>query len=334
MQVKALKKFLEKSELRYGALICHRNADPDAIFAAHVLAKLLERLRPHLRCDIVAVEGPSQISKILMETVPVKWTDRLRLEEVDFIALVDTSTLDQLGELGGAVERSGKPLVVVDHHSLQAKTRALSKIMVIDEEAKAACEIVYNLCSQLGYRLRGRAALALFLGIAYETRHFRIADAETFRIVADLAARGFDVTGALALLNQPMSRSERMARLKAATRLELHKIHSWILASSRVNSHEAAAARGLIALGADVAFVAGEKEGEVRLSFRSTEEFREKTGLHLGRDVATPLGVVIAGVGGGHATAAGVNGKGDASTAASEALKILKLKIPMTRPRG
>lgn len=334
MQAKALKRFLEKSKPRRGAIICHRNADPDAIFAAYTFSKLLRRLCPHLKCDIVAVEGLSQISKILMKTAPVRWTDRLLLEEVDFIALVDTSTPDQLGELGVAVERSGKPLIVVDHHTLQAKTKELAKLTVIDEEAKAACEVVYNLCSQLGYRLGRMEALALFLGIAYETRHFRIANAETFRIVADLTARGFNAAEALALLSQPMSKSEKVARLKAANRLELHNIHGWLLAFSHVNSHEASAARGLIALGADVAFVAGEKKGEVRLSFRSTEEFHEKTGLHLGRDVASPLGEAISGVGGGHATAAGVNGKSDVSTTTSEALKILKMKIPKTQNGG
>ncbi|MEM3736925.1 MAG: DHH family phosphoesterase [Candidatus Bathyarchaeia archaeon] len=330
MQVKALGRFIEKSKPRYGALICHRNSDPDAIFSAYVLSKLFKRLHSSLKCDIVAVDGPSQVSKLLMSVTPVKWVDKLRLDKVDFVTLVDTSTLDQLGEIGKEVERSGKTLIIVDHHTPKDKTLTLSKVRIIDKEAKSTCELVYELCTQLGYRLSRREALALFFGIAYETRHFHIANAKTFRIVADLAASGFDVTEALDLMTQPMSLSERVARLKAASRVELHNIHGWILAFSHVNSHEASAARGLITLGADVSVVVGEKEGEVRVSLRSTESFYKKTRLHLGRDVATPIGEAIAGIGGGHATAAGVNGRGDISTAKSEALKILRAKIPKT----
>jgi len=334
LQAKALKRFLERSKPRRCGLICHRNADPDAIFAAYVLARLLRKLRPSLRCDIVALEGPDRISKLLMKTIPVNWTERLPLERMDFVALVDTSSLDQLGDLGEAVEKSGKPLVVVDHHCPQAKTVQSSKVRVIDEEAKAACEVVYEMCNQLGFQIGRREALALFLGIAHETKHFHIANAKTLRIVADLAAKRINVAEALASMAQPMSHSERVARLKAASRLELHKIHGWILALSHVNSHEASAARGLVALGADIAFVVGKKGGEIRLSFRSTEDFYKKTGVHLGRDVASPLGERVSGVGGGHATAAGFNGKGEVSSVASEALKILRLKISLAQPQG
>jgi nanoRNase/pAp phosphatase (c-di-AMP/oligoRNAs hydrolase) len=55
-----------------------------------------------------------------------------------------------------------------------------------------------------------------------------------------------------------------------------------------------------------VAFVAGEVKERVRVNMRATEEFYEKTGTHLARDVAIPLGKMLGGVGGGHPTAAGL----------------------------
>ncbi len=42
---------------------------------------------------------------------------------------------------------------------------------------------------------------------------------------------------------------------------------------------------------------------------RATEEFASKTGVHLGRDLAIPLGAALGGGGGGHPTAAGFFGK-------------------------
>jgi nanoRNase/pAp phosphatase (c-di-AMP/oligoRNAs hydrolase) len=73
-----------------------------------------------------------------------------------------------------------------------------------------------------------------------------------------------------------------------------------------------------------MAAVAGEKEGAVEISLRCTREFNQKTGIHLGRDIAKPLGEALQGMGGGHAMAAGVNGKGDAKTALKRCLRLIK----------
>jgi hypothetical protein len=59
-----------------------------------------------------------------------------------------------------------------------------------------------------------------------------------------------------------------------------------------------------------VAFVAGEAKERIRVNMRATEDFYEKTGAHLARDVAIPMGKVLGGVGGGHPTAAGLTALG------------------------
>ena len=60
---------------------------------------------------------------------------------------------------------------------------------------------------------------------------------------------------------------------------------------------------------------------------RCTNEFHEKTGIHLGRDIAKPLGDYLNGMGGGHSTAAGVNGVGEIETCFKRCLRLLKEKI-------
>jgi nanoRNase/pAp phosphatase (c-di-AMP/oligoRNAs hydrolase) len=59
-----------------------------------------------------------------------------------------------------------------------------------------------------------------------------------------------------------------------------------------------------------VAFVAGEVKEKIRVNMRATEDFYQKTGAHLARDVAIPLGKMLGGVGGGHPTAAGLTALG------------------------
>jgi len=60
------------------------------------------------------------------------------------------------------------------------------------------------------------------------------------------------------------------------------------------------------------------------VSFRATREFVSETGMHLGTDIANPLGARMNGMGGGHATAAGANVTGNVNDA-------LKISLGLTR---
>jgi nanoRNase/pAp phosphatase (c-di-AMP/oligoRNAs hydrolase) len=83
----------------------------------------------------------------------------------------------------------------------------------------------------------------------------------------------------------------------------------------------------MVDLGAHVGAVAGQKNEKIEISLRCTREFYEKTGIHLGKDIAKPLGEYLHGMGGGHATAAGVNGIGEIKTGLKRCLRLLKEKL-------
>jgi nanoRNase/pAp phosphatase (c-di-AMP/oligoRNAs hydrolase) len=91
-----------------------------------------------------------------------------------------------------------------------------------------------------------------------------------------------------------------------------------------VSAFEASAARALIDLGVHMAAVAGKKGDGIEISLRCTRDFTEKTGIHLGKDIAKPLGESLQGQGGGHAMAAGVNAKGDVKIGLKRCLRLLK----------
>jgi hypothetical protein len=96
--------------------------------------------------------------------------------------------------------------------------------------------------------------------------------------------------------------------LKAAQRAKISSFKEWIIVFSRISSYQASVARALLSLGADLVVVGGERDGVLRISMRASKDFSEKTGIHLGRDLAQPLGESIGGAGGGHEGAAGING--------------------------
>jgi len=330
VQIREIIKLLETKKAEVVLLLCHHNADPDAICAAFAFSNLLKRINPNLKTEIATAQGPSRLSKHLLKHLPITLVKEPNFERADVLVLLDTNTIQQLDDWVEQVEASKAPLIVIDHHASHPKTEKLAALCVADENASSTCEIIYRFFKELNTKFTEKEALALFWGIAFDTRHFVLAGSSTFKAVAELVDYGINAEEALSMLSLPMEKSERLARLKASRRTKIMKINDWIFAFSHVSAFQASAARALISLGAHVAVVAGEKEESVRISLRATEEFYEKTRIHLGRDIAKPLGEYLHGMGGGHSVAAGINGVGNVETALKCCWKILRQKLKTT----
>jgi phosphoesterase RecJ-like protein len=318
---------LNKLDARFVLLLCHHNADPDAICSAYAFASLLKEARPQTEAEIAAAHGISRLSKHILEHFPVRVSVEPNLENAHAIVLLDTNTIQQLDKLAEKVQASKVPIIVIDHHAGHPETEQLADITITNEETSSTCEIVYNFYKQTGKKPGPDEAKAIFLGIAFDTRHFVLANSATLKNIAELIDAGVNAQETLALLSLPMDFSERVARLKASRRTRLFKLGEWIVALSHVSAYQASAARAMIELGAHVAAVAGEKEGALEVSLRSSPEFYNRTNVHLGKDIAKPLGEYLHGMGGGHATAAGVNGQGDVEVGLKQCLWLLKQKL-------
>jgi nanoRNase/pAp phosphatase (c-di-AMP/oligoRNAs hydrolase) len=321
---------LDQAQAKRVLLLCHHNSDPDAICSAYALQSLLLKARPDLQVEIGAGQGVSKLTKNLVGYIPVTVNFEPNVQAAQALVLVDTNTVGQLDNLAEAVSKSTAPLIIVDHHAPHPETVAAAKVAVVDDQAPSTCNIIYNLYREQGVKPDLYEARALFLGMAFDTRHFVLANGHTFRAVADILDSGLDPREALAMLGVPMDISERMARVKAFERAKFIRIGDWIIAISHVSAFQASAARALVDLGAHVSAVAGEKDDGIEVSLRCTRDFNQKTGIHLGTDIAKPLGESMKGQGGGHAMAAGVNGKGTEQTAMRRCLKLLKEKLAKT----
>jgi len=320
-------KTLDELGARRVVLLCHHNADPDAICSAYALTGLLKNLRPKIEVEIGAAQGISRLSKHLLKYLPIEVKTNPNVEKTGAIMLLDTNTIQQLDSLAEKVKASKAPVIVIDHHAAHPETEQVAKICITNEGASSTCEIVYNFYKQVNVKPAENESKALFLGIAFDTRHFILANSSTLKTVAELIEAGVNAQEALSLLSLPMDFSERVARLKACRRAKLFKVGGWIIAFSHVSAYQASAARAIIDLGAHVAAVAGQRNENIEISLRCTREFHEKTGVHLGKDVAKPLGEYLDGMGGGHATAAGVNGLGDIETGLKRCLRLFKEKL-------
>jgi nanoRNase/pAp phosphatase (c-di-AMP/oligoRNAs hydrolase) len=323
-----IKAIIEEKEAKFVLLLCHQNADPDAVCSSYALSKLLNYLKTGIKVEVASPESVSKISKILLERFSMKVVnDKPSFDKTDMIFMVDTNTIKQLGEWSGRLKEAHLPLIVIDHHAPHPETEKIASLCIYNENASSTCEIIYGLFKEANIKPSKDVAEALLLGAAFDTKHFTLADASTFKMIAELIDLGVNVKEVISLLTAPMDISERIARLKACKRIKLMRIGGWIIVFSHVSSFQASAARVLIDVGADLAIVGSQRKNELSISIRSSREFYEKTGIHLGKDIANPLGEYIKGMGGGHSTSAGVNGTGDLESAFKHAAKILREKI-------
>jgi phosphoesterase RecJ-like protein len=319
---------LDEAQARFVLLLCHHNADPDAVCSAYAFQSLLARCKPNLTAEIGTGQGISRLSKHILKHIPITVNLQPNVEKADVIVLLDTNTTQQLGHLAERVVNTKAPIIVIDHHAAHPQTEQIAKLCITNEEASSTCEMVYNFYKQLDMKPDLNEAKALFLGITFDTRHFVLASSSTFKTISELSDIGVNPQEELASLTLPMDFSERVARMKACRRAKLMKVGNWIIALSHVSAYQASAARALVDLGAHIAAVAGQKNEKVEISLRCTRDFNQETGIHLGRDIAKPLGEYLQGMGGGHATAAGVNGKGQMEKGLKRCLRLVKEHLP------
>ncbi|MCL2134788.1 MAG: DHH family phosphoesterase [Candidatus Bathyarchaeota archaeon] len=327
MNINKIVTMLKEQQATFVLLLCHKSADADAVCAAYAFQGLLKRFLPDLVVEIGTPQGINKPTKQLIDNLSIPVNLKPNIESASVLFLIDMNTVEQLDEVVNRLKTLNAPVMIIDHHAPSLDTETICNFCLINEQAAATCEIIYDMYQQAGVQLSLNEAKALFAGIAFDTRHFALGDSDTFRIAGGLVGMGVDAQEMLTSFSNPIDNSERLAKLKACKRAKIVKIGEWIIALSHVSAYEASAAKSLVDLGAHMAVVAGKKSGKLEISLRCNRDFSEKTGVHLGKDISMFVGEFFGGVGGGHAMAAGVNAKGNIDDALNKCLEILKEKI-------
>ena len=277
--------------------LCHRNADPDAIGSSFALAQAFEG-------SIGAVDDLSRTGASLAHVLGADLLIDPPLEDYDLVVLVDTSVAMQVGQ------RLPACYGLVDHH-LDAGLLDQA-LFFIQRPARSTAEIVWNILKASGIKPGREAALGLLAGMISDTGRFKRASPETFAAASELLAEGgFDYEEALGALAVPVSLSQRIAVLKAASRCQVEHQGRWLIAWTSVNSFEGSASMALVELGADVALVAGRHGSRVRISGRSGRE-ANRSDLNLA-EILGRTAKEFGGEGGGHRSAAAMEATGEAA---------------------
>ncbi len=306
-------------------ILGHQNADPDAVCSMIALQHLYTSFSPTgkitLACDDVSKLATQVLSSFTSQNPILEHVEG----EFDLVVVLDTNSPLQLGTEFESYVSDPSKVVIIDHHEPNPTVHEIADFTLIDTDASSTCEVLANLYTDLEVPLRPSVASLLLAGMLFDTRRFYYVGARTLQTALYLLDQGADYEECIHSLTIKPDRSERIARLKAASRLSIHTIDNWVVVTAKVGAFEASACRGLIDLGADVAIVAGKpSKGVVRVSARSTREFYEKTGINLGTDIMEPIGDIIAGKGGGHPNAAGANGVRNRGKALEKSVVIIQ----------
>ena len=307
-------------------LLCHHNADPDAVCSAFGVQRLINSLDPTNNAEIFLPGGASSLTRRIMEALGIQVLDEASIDDYDVLVILDTATPNQLEDWGERVMESSARKIFIDHHTPHPRVMEAADYVLLDESATSTCELVYRIYSSMGVVPTPVVARALLLGIAYDSRHFSIATPNTLNAASALLEIDGSIEEVLSMLRTERNRPERIARIKAAQRMQLHDAQGWTLATSRLSSFQASAARAFIGLGADASVVCGSDKGNLRASLRATDRFHRGTRIYLG-EIAQALGAEFGGAGSGHPTAAGVNGVGEPELFLKRVVELVSEKL-------
>ncbi len=300
-----------KSWLKGKVAVLAQVGDMDACSAMVAFKELAERLNPKIELEFGFPGALNRDGNKILQLfkLKTKLLDDIPLEEIEKVILLDTQPnaipdfLQTRAEQGSA-RRSGtessareKDLFVIDHHIPTSKNIS----GVIDETAVATTEVVHGLFKKYKVKLTKDVARAIIYGLISDTAGLRFAKAKTFGLLFDLLSEfGLEYTKILEDIYEEKDKSERLAVLTAARRLEIKDVGGKIVVISYVGGSESSAAGKLLGLGADIVLITSRKPQETRVIGRA------RSGFNLA-EIFTHVASQVGGSGGGHAGACAMN---------------------------
>jgi nanoRNase/pAp phosphatase (c-di-AMP/oligoRNAs hydrolase) len=184
-------------------------------------------------------------------------------------------------------------------------------------------EIALGILDAAGKKVDKKTAMLLAAGVASDSGHWKSANDDSFEAMARLlrlAGRNRqDYQKILSLIERPANPEMAKKKIACAAKTKVFEKEGVVVATSTSDSFHLQCAVGLVALGADYAFVADEKQGII-LAARS--DSAKKSIGKLMQVVAKK----ISGSGGGHEKVGGARGKisnSDATTILDYCAKIV-----------
>lgn len=222
------------------------------------------------------------------------------LNEIDLVISLDCGDLERLGASAGFLE--GRMVINIDHH---ISNTAFGTLNMVDSNAAATGEMVYQIIKILGIDITKEIAEALYTAIVTDTGQFRYSNTTsvTHQIAGDLINNGAETPYLYEQIYQNISKERMLLSAKALSTLKLYEDNRIAVMSVTMDfMNETGASgsdtEGIINFGRDIDTV------EVAILLKEHEKEKIKVSLRSKRIVDVAVIAQEIG-GGGHSRASG-----------------------------
>lgn len=198
------------------AIFTHLNPDGDALGSSFAMKYVLES---------VGVSATVWLEKEMPEKFGFLGAEYMVGNEetetdADTALVLDCATFDRLGTLAKSCKKIGT-ILCVDHHF---SGEDFGSVCYKESDAAATAQIVYRLAMLINPDFPMQAAEAMFTGLSTDTGHFKFSNVteETFRVAAELVARGLEHRKISEKLYDTVKHGKLLFMGKAAEKIEFY----------------------------------------------------------------------------------------------------------------
>lgn len=161
-------------------ILAHQKPDGDTLGASFALLWALFNLGKKAR--VKCADGFSEKYSFIYDDYSPDETF-----PAEYIVAVDIAGMGLIGP--SAREYEGKINLCIDHHKSNSM---YARLTLLDAEAPATCQIIYDILLELGAAIDSRIAGAIFTGLSTDTGCFRYTNvtAKTHRVAAEMIELG------------------------------------------------------------------------------------------------------------------------------------------------
>ncbi|AWV99822.1 DHH family phosphoesterase [Arcticibacterium luteifluviistationis] len=272
-------------------LTAHQNPDGDAFGSSLGLLAFLKQLNhnvtvisPTDHADYLAwMPGVNEVLDFQNnQHLP---TAKKLIEEADIIFCLDFSSLGRLGAMEENFRASSALMVLIDHHQ---EPESFADYVFWNEKAAATCELIYLMIEELGLLdyVNEDVATCLYTGILTDTGSFKFDSTSitVHRIAGELIDKGINPNSINRKLFDQNS-IDRLRFLGFALKEKLNYLEEFRVAyfyfskeeleeyNSKKGDTEGLVNYGLSISGAVMSAIFIERDGIIKISFRSVDDF-------------------------------------------------------------
>jgi len=266
-------------------LTTHVNPDGDGIGSEIAFAEYLQQIGKQVRIfnhsvtpeNYIFLDPDGEIELFSAE----KHADLVRA--CDAIFILDISDWKRLRDLGTLIQTLPVPKICIDHHPSE---KPFVDLDVIHPPASSTGEMIYELLTQLGARIEGRLAQALYTAVMTDTGGFRFSNTSigAFQVASALVASGVKPHEVYQKVyeNQPPQRMKLLAHILNNLNYEKNGRLAWFVVTQEnlqatdtdVPDTEGFSDFPRTITGVELSLMFLEtKEGKVKISFRSKGKY-------------------------------------------------------------